>query len=170
MSHVSHFTMFKPLKAIRYTLYAKTGFTLIEVTVVVSIALVLTALALSGLSSFRDSSLLSQTADDAVRNLKIARSRTLASENARSFGVYFGTSTIVLFPGAAYSPQNPENEITALSPRVEVSANTLAASSTAFRRLTGEATASGSVTFRLKTNAAKSKTVTIYDSGLFSVQ
>lgn len=148
----------------------RTGFTLIETAVAVSIVLVLAALSLAGLSSFRDSSLLSKTADEAASALKTARSRTLASENALSYGVYFGTSTVILFPGTTYSVNNSANEITDISPRVEISSNTLTASSTAFRRLTGEATISGSVTFRLKSNPSKTKTITIYGSGLFSIQ
>ncbi len=147
------------------------GFTLLELIITIGILTIISVATLSGLMSFRAESALRKAVDNAENVLKDARSKTLSSINGYSYGVYFTASTTTLFRGLSYAPAaTTTNEILYLPQEVEISNVTLSASSTAFRRLTGEATATGTVTFRLKRSPTKTKTITIYGSGLYATQ
>lgn len=147
--------------------YPRWGFTLIETLVTIAVLGGIGLIIVSGLTSFREQAALDRAADEAVELLREARSRTLASEGARSYGVHFASSTMTLFPGGTFNAADPENVIVALPVLVEVSALELATTtaSVVFRRLSGEAGGSGTVTFR-NTRSGKAENVEILPSGV----
>ncbi|MEK7148858.1 MAG: prepilin-type N-terminal cleavage/methylation domain-containing protein [Patescibacteria group bacterium] len=150
----------------------KKGVTMTELVIVVAVVLILTAIAFQGVSSFRDSSILAKAADDAGNIIKDARSRTLSSVRASSYGVRFATSSITLFQGSAYVANDPSNEILNLPGLVQVSSINLTASSSSivFARLTGQPAATGTVTLLLERTPSKTKKIIIRSSGLYEIQ
>lgn len=148
------------------------GITIVELIVVVAVVFILVGIAFQGVSSFRDSSVLAKVADDAGNIIKDARSRTLSSVNASSYGVRFATSSITLFRGSVYIANDPSNEILNLPRLVRVSSVDLTASSSivVFARLTGQPTATGTVTLLLERTPSKTKKIIIRSSGLYEIQ
>ena len=148
------------------------GFTLLETLFAVAILALLAAIIMSGFSSFQESGELLRTTDLAAGVLRDARGRTLASRNSREYGVHFGTDIITLFEGAAYNPAVASNIPVLLPFRVEISSIALTGGldETVFRRLSGEAAATGTITFRVKRKISKTKDIRIYESGVVEIK
>lgn len=89
------------------TIKKRNSFTLVELAVAVAISLILLCLSFPALRMFKTGLDLSTSAEEIVSALRMAREKTLASENYSSWGVYFSTSSIphqyALFKGADYS-------------------------------------------------------------------
>ena len=96
------------------------GVTLLEVIIVIVIFAVLTLITLGLFFTFIPGSDVAADVEKIESVLRLARSRTLASQDASSFGVHMGTDRVVLFEGAAYVPGTVTNEITELSSRNEI--------------------------------------------------
>lgn len=99
----------------------KKAFTLIEVILILAI---LSLVIFSGINVFRSftyRSELNSQAQSIIEIIKQASSRTLASENAQSFGVHFETNLFVLFyPGPNYNPADPNNQVFNLKPNLTI--------------------------------------------------
>jgi hypothetical protein len=98
-----------------------------------------------------------------------AKSASINSKDASSYGVYFSSSTAVLFKGQNYIASSTTNQPYSLNSRVNISAINLVGSSTnqiVFDRLTGYANASGTVAFSFKNEATSTKLIRIYKTGL----
>lgn len=147
------------------------SFTLIETVVAIGILALLAAIVMSGLSSFQQSGELARAADLVAGTLRDARGRTLASKYDTVYGAHFDLDRVVLFEGAIYTAGAASNETTMLPLRVEIAAITLGgANHTTFRRLSGEATATGTITVRVKQESSKTKEIKIYDSGVIEIK
>lgn len=146
------------------------GFTTLEILIAVVVLIIVAVIILGAMRAFRDSSELDRTANDIMNIIREARSRTLSSENGNQFGARFESGKAVLFKGATYDPNDPNNEIYNLSSRVEISNINFSASTTIFKRLTGEADPAGDVSVRLKANPAQAKIIFINSTGLVYVQ
>ncbi len=142
------------------------GFTLLELLISIAVLALLGTFIVSGFSSYRESAALDQAVDEALELLREARSRALASEGASSFGVYFASTSVTLFPGGIYVAGNPSNTVVALPPGVTVTAISLSTTtaSAVFERLSGESRAAGTVTFTTA-RSAKTKQIQILPSG-----
>lgn len=147
-----------------------TGFTTLEILIAVSILIILSALAIGSLSTFRDARELDRAVDEIFTLVREARSRTLSSEDDSQFGVHFETSNSVLFKGTTFTMGAPSNKTLILSNRVEIYAINIPGSDVVFERLTGDANPSGDVSVRLKADPSESKTIIINSSGLIYVQ
>ncbi len=94
---------------------------------------------------------------------------TLASKNANQFGVHLESSQVTLFEGNTFVPGNSSNVVNLLNKRVNINSINLAGGGVdvIFQRLTGETVQSGTVTMALVASTTRTKTVTIYGTGLF---
>lgn len=148
------------------------GFTFVEILVVIAIAAVLFAIIASGFSGLRRGSDLSLAVDDSISFLQEARTKTLSSESASVYGVHFETSQFVSFAGDTYNPSSGTNKVRILPVSIEISVVSLqgGGSDVVFRRLTGETSSYGTVTFRQTGNPSITKTTQILSTGLAGIQ
>jgi len=149
------------------------GFTLIEVLTVVGILVVLTAMAVPAYHYFQAESELSNTTEEIITILRLAQNKTLASEGASQWGVFFDNSAsphqFVLFKGASYPSLDPAfDEVHSLPTSVEIYGINLGGGGgdeIIFNRLTGGTDQTGNIVLRLKTDS-KTKTVYVEQSGM----
>lgn len=143
------------------------GFSLIELTVAVGLITLLAILTIASFATFQAQSDLDGSAEQMLNALRIAQSRTLASENGSSYGVHFEPSAYTLFAGRTYAAGMPTNEVKTLPSNVEIFTILLATSvpNVVFERLTGQTSATGTVGIRLVTDPTKNRTIRIAASG-----
>lgn len=141
------------------------GFTLIEISISLFIMLLIFGLAVFSYSDFRVKSSLDSTAQEIITNLRIARSKTLASENSSSYGIHFDSASYVLFPGSVYDPNNNLNEVFSLPSFLEiVNVDLTGFPDVIFERVTGRTNNFGSVKAR-QAGGGKEKIIKIDSSG-----
>jgi len=147
------------------------GFTLVEILVVVGIIVLFLGLSIVQLRSFQQVSYLENIGKEAIAALRLAQSRTLASEGALQYGVHFDTTATphqyTLFQGSSYGARDTtKDEIMVLPKTIEISVISLGgANEVVFLRLTGQAGAQGTITFRQIADPTYTKTVSILSSG-----
>ena len=147
------------------------SFTLIEILIVIGILAILVVMALPAFRSFRAEADLNDSADKIINTLRLAQSKTLASEEANQWGVYFSTSTLphqyTLFQGASYvSRVTSSDEIYDLPGSVEIyDINLTGEPEVVFDRLIGSTSQSGSISVRLKNDPTENRTIYIENSG-----
>lgn len=144
-----------------------TGFSFIEVLVVVAIIGVLAALGVLGFRNFVYSQSLQTATQDLYTTLSDARSATLASEYGAQFGVYIEPNRITRFRGSTYSSASPFNQVIDFR-GITVTHSLSGGATILFEKQTGRTTNSGTITLTNQTTLA-SQTVTLYSSGIISV-
>jgi len=148
------------------------GLTLIEILIVIAILFTLAALGAGALPLFQRTVDLNASLEDGMSALLRARSKTLAGEDGLQYGVHLSSDRVVLFEGGTYSSSDPKNEETVLPATVEISSITLNGdgAEVIFQKLTGETNQYGTVTFRLTSDFSKTRTLTILETGVVSVE
>ncbi|MDO8474154.1 MAG: prepilin-type N-terminal cleavage/methylation domain-containing protein [bacterium] len=146
------------------------GFTLTELIVVIALAVLLGGLALPALRIAQKNSELQATVESLVSVLRLAQNRTLGSEGASQYGVFFDTAAspdqYILFKGATYATRNvAADEPHVLPQSVEMSTVTIPGSAVVFARVTGAVLNAGGVTLRLVADPAKEESVYVSTSG-----
>lgn len=146
------------------------GFTLLELIVVIALAVLLGGLALPALRIAQKNSELEETAESLVSVLRLAQNRTLGSEGASQYGVFFDTAVspgrFILFKGATYATRDvAADEVHVFPKSVEMSAVTIPQSEVVFARLTGVVANAGSITLRLLADPAKEEFLYVSSSG-----
>lgn len=118
--------------------------------IVVGIIAIVSAFTIASLSTFRQQSDLDSDAQGVLAALRLARSRTISSENAQSHGVHFSSATYTLFTGRAYDQSATTNEAHALGDRIELYVIALSTSTDVvlFDRLTGFTSTTGTLHLR----------------------
>lgn len=147
------------------------GVTFIELLVIIAILVVLLAVAVPAIYLFQRESDLNDKAEEIMNILRLAQNKTLASEGASQWGVYFSSSTVphqyTLFQGEAYSARTTSSdEIYKLSKRVEFAKIELAGGEVVFNQIIGTTDQSGEISIRLKSAPSKTRTIYIEDSGV----
>lgn len=141
------------------------GFTLTELLVVLFVMGVIAALSVVSFKDFNERQTLRVASQDVYTALIDARGDTLASENDSVYGVHIDANQIVRFVGASYDPNSASNATsTLLAPVAATSSLTGGSADIVFARLTGKASATG--TIMLHTNGEATTTITINASGL----
>jgi len=150
---------------------AKKGFSLIEILIVVGILAFLIGAVLVIMNSFQRGKVLDSAAEEIINSLRLAQSRTLASEGASSYGIYFENNKFTLFKGNFFNAALPDNEIHQLPPTLIISQINLtdATSSVAFARLTGYAQSYGTIKVEMTTDASQNRIIYIDSSGTVSL-
>lgn len=141
------------------------GFTLIEVLISLFIIFLIFGLAVFSYSNFRIKSSLDSTAQEIIVNLRIARSKTLASESSSSYGIHFDSASYTLFPGSVYDPNNNLNKVFSLPSFLEIiNVDLVGFPDVIFERVTGRTNNFGSVKAR-QAGGGEERTVKIDNSG-----
>lgn len=138
------------------------GFTIIELLVVLAIISLIAGLTLSSLTTFRSRRAVKNAAAEIVSALTLARSRTLNGLNDTVHGVYFATSSLVIFSGGIFNPNDPSNQAINLIP-AGLAISLTNGQSVIFNRRSGVTNNVGTITI---TNGQASQVVTILGSGL----
>lgn len=152
-----------------------TGFTFVELLVVVGIAVILLAITIVSFKAFHRKSDLDNASQEILTILRLAQNKTLASEGGSKYGVYFDNSSsphqYILFKGNSYGSRDISfDEVYKLAKIVEISQINLGGSlETVFSRVEGRAFPSGNVGLRLTTDVTETRTIYIEESGLVSL-
>lgn len=148
------------------------GFSLIELIIVISIAMILMAISITTFFSVSDQQSLEKDVNYAIALVEKARLQTVNSKDNSQFGVRFASSSVTLFQGTTFVAGSSTNQVFNFSPKVEIFSISLSGGSqnTTFEKITGKSSATGTVRFRLKTNQSASTTVVVYKTGLVEIQ
>ncbi len=150
------------------------GFTLIEIITVVGILLIITATAIPAYRNFQKQSDLINTTEEIINVLRLAQSKTLASEQASQWGIHFLASEYILFKGADYDSRDSSFDKNYIVPSlVEIHEVDLkgAGFDVVFERIIGQTNQFGSISLRLKANTLETRTIIVESSGqIFSQQ
>src|SRR4030042_2675322 len=148
------------------------SFPLKKILIIIAITVILIGLTIPAYRFFQKESDLISDAEEIINNLRLTQNKTLASEGASQYGVYFDQYTsphqYTLFKGNNYALRDSSfDEIHKLSDSVEISGINLSGggSETIFDRISGTTSQFGELTIRLKNDATKTKTVYIANSG-----
>jgi len=154
------------------------GFTLVEVLTIVGILIVLTGMAVPAFRFFGRESDLNNSAEEIINTLRLAQNKTLASEGASQWGVYFSTTTTphqyILFEGSSFASRaTSSDEVHQLSKSIEIYEIDLwGGNEVVFEKVTGYTSSTsqtGKVSIRLKDEPSKTKTIYVENSGLISL-
>ncbi len=145
----------------------KSGFTLIEILVVLAIVGLISIFIFTSLNNYKKFQALDKDKETIVQILRQARSQTLSSRNASQYGAHIASSTVTLFTGTTYSSSSASNQVFLLQASDNIMTISLngGGSDVVFTRLTGETNQYGTITISSPTTS-KTKTVTIYKTGL----
>lgn len=150
-------------------LKTNTGFTLLEILVVLSIITVLIGVSIGVYGSLRNRSALDVDAQKIVSALRLARNRTLASQNTSSHGVHFETSddSFTNFEGSTYNPADPNNKTVFLNSRIEFLNIQLLGSApdSIFSRLSGQTLQDGFIEIADTSDSTETRIICIETSG-----
>lgn len=142
------------------------GVTLLEIIVVLGVLAAVSAVLVGAFAEFREASAVVEAKSEIIGILRDARVRTLASRNNTNYGVHFEETRVVLFEGGTYSAAVPSNETHQLYSSRIVAIVLGGASEVVFERLSGAASASGTIILSATRNASKTETVTILATGV----
>lgn len=143
------------------------AFTLVETLVVIGIIVLISSISLVSIASLSKREALASNAAALATRLRDARARTLASVGGMQHGVAIATSTVTFFRGGVYDPASTTNDVFNLSNYVAASSSL---STVVFQRITGNASASGTITMFLLSDSSQKRTITVQSSGLVNVE
>jgi prepilin-type N-terminal cleavage/methylation domain-containing protein len=142
------------------------GFTFIEILIVLAIMAIMAAVSLAGMSRYGARQQHLQLVVELKSGLTEARSKSMASLEDTTYGVYVGPTTIEYFSGSVVTPGSGANQIVAIANGMDVIPHlTGAATAVVFARVTGEPDVVGTIDV-VDTKSIATTTITIYASGL----
>ena len=147
------------------------GISFIEMIMVVAILVILISIAAPVFIFFQRGLEFNNNIEETINVLKIARNKTLASEGASQYGVYFDNTSsshqYILFKGESFALRdNSFDEINNLSDDIEIyDINLNGGNEIVFDRVTGNTSQPGDISLRLKKDITKTKTIYIEGSG-----
>ena len=144
------------------------GFSAIEILVVITIIVLLSALIIPKFSQMRNAQILQNTTLDVYNALNKARSNTLASLDSNIYGVHFSSSQVIIFVGTTYTAGAGTNEITTVNSQASISGISLANSDDDiyFNRIYGIPNTTGTITVSV---GSLTKTVVIGTAGNITI-
>jgi type II secretory pathway pseudopilin PulG len=147
------------------------GITLLEIIIGISILLMILALTIPSLSSFRNRQISKSVSEDIASLVNEARMMTLSSKNSTYYSIHFETNKVVLFTGGVYNSSNSSNqELDIPSPAYISSINLNGnGSNLSFTRLTGGTDQYGTIILQISVDASLQKVIKINGLGVVSI-
>jgi len=173
MEHITHNRKYNGLLRVMGYVLREKAFTLIEILVVIAVITILVAVIVGVYSSFRSKIDLDTNSQMILNTLRLAQSKTLASEGASNYGVHFEQEKCVLFKGNVYNPVAPDNRFYDFSSRLEIPALGISLNGgggeVIFDRITGYTSQFGTIKLQLKKDTNKYRIIKIEKSGEVSI-
>lgn len=146
------------------------GFTIFEVLISIAIIVIIGSISVSVFSRLSNSTSLDKDAHIVLSYIEKARAMAINSVDAVEHGVKFDTNSVKIFSGTAYNVSNIETDYN-LPGSATISAINLspAGSEVFFEKLTGNASATGTITV-LSSKNGSTKVINIYGTGLAEIQ
>lgn len=145
------------------------GFTLIEVLIVVAIIGVLSMIGANAFKKTSESENLNQQSAVALGMVEEARNNALASLNDSEYGIRFASTSVTLFRGKVYSVSSSNKIYTYTNGVYSAPISIVGGNDIYFNRISGEPSATGTITFKTSTNGALSKIMTISGTGIIQI-
>jgi len=151
------------------------GFTMLEILLVLGVFSILLVLSLPAIRSFGKTSDVVNAKDEIVSVLRIAHSKTVASEGDARYGVYFNDTTdphqYVLFQGDSYASRVVTlDEVHELEDSVDFSSISFGGGKEiVFDRIVGTTSQFGSTVLEYKSDSTKTETIYVEGSGNIEV-
>lgn len=143
----------------------QSGFTFVEIMVVVAVLLALSVIAVVSLGALNDRLLLRSASSDIAFALESAKARSVAGTDGVAHGIYFSDDRFIEFSGD-YVENDDDNVTHELDDRVTLSTDILnGEESVTFSRITGMVGESVTITVALKSDPAKTKSVVVGPGG-----
>lgn len=142
--------------------YFISGFTLVEVLIVLSILGILLSLIISTFSSVGGDEALDTTTISVMSVLNEAKSMSVSSKDASNYGVRVFSDKLVTFKNS-YGTDNKEVLISNL---VRISTSTGIGSDIVFNNVSGKTSASGSIMIADSDDSSKINTIRVYSTGV----
>lgn len=140
------------------------GLSLIETVVIVAVVVLLIAVVVAPLNTFRKNQALQNSTNAVVAVLNDARTKTLAAVNNTTYSARIESDRIILFTGTTYTSGASTNETVMLETSVTGSWSLQGGgSAVSFTRLTGVTSQYGTIT--LTSSGGTTRTVTITANG-----
>ena len=141
---------------------------MIELVVVLAVIALLSFMGMVSFSRFRQTSALDSTKQDVLAALLEARTLALSSNGAQTYGVHFETNRVIRFAGTTYATGTSGNVPYSFDKRVRMVRLTLSGggSDIYFKRLTGEASKTGTLVVAVYGVDTRRATTTISTSGI----
>jgi len=144
----------------------KTGFTLLEIVIVIAVLTTLIAIAMPDFLLIKRQMDVKSGAEELASIFALSQSKAIASEDNKKYGVYLDTAAspnqYILFKGEDYESRDVSaDQAFPLPQQTEFYDITLASNQIVFDKLTGIPVTSGSVSIRSATDLDENKTVYI---------
>ncbi len=137
------------------------GFTLLEMTIVLAIAVVLITIVTPPFIKFRQQQALQNTTNAIVSVLSDARAKTFAALNNTSYSVKIESNQATLFTGTSYSSSDPTNDVYPFETPTTVTWSLAGGGSViSFDRLKGTTSQYGTITIQLPSGVTRVITIT----------
>lgn len=143
----------------------KSGFTLLELLIVLAITILLAGVANFSFSQLSGSQTVDKTTLSIMSYLNEAQSRARSSKDASNFGVRILKNQIVFFEGPSYAALTASSSYV-FSNLVAVSTSTGIGTDVIFNNFYGNTTASGTINIYLISNPKTSSTIQIFSTGI----
>ena len=153
-------------------LHDKSGFSLIEIVVVVFIASIILSIAIVAGRNFSDSVDLENTVKSIDMKIKLAKSRSISALNGTNHGVHFEADKIVVFEGSTFNASAPTNEVFNLSNNIKINipVNLIGGGNDlVLNRLIGSTNNSGNISIEVINDPSKTKQIVVNSDGQTSL-
>ena len=150
------------------------GIILVEILLTSFIVVLIMVMAVVSYRFFERGTELEVTAQNILVTLKLAQTKTLASEGASQYGVHFENNKYILFKGDTYQEGAVENKIYQLSKRLEIYNIDLAdgedEDEVVFQRISGYTQQSGEIGLKIISEPERTRTIVIQSYGLMELK
>ncbi len=152
----------------------KTGFTFIELLMVLAVLFIFAGAGISVMHFIQKENALKGDADKVVSVLKTAQNKTLASQGPGNYGVYFDQSSpsrYILFKGEEYALREPSLDRSYnFSEDTVISELNLEGDQVVFNRVSGITNQEGNITIALADDPGQQETIYIQNSGAVGLE